>query len=450
MLKFLFTLAVFVTAFGPIDQEPQVHSQPLPFEQDTIVPEVIQLTNGPMQHWSGYYDKWQVDPSDRYVLASQVDVFFRSPTPSDTLSIGLIDLHNDNKWQQIGTSTAWGWQQGCMLQWIPGSDEEVIWNDHSEEGGFIAKIYNVRTGEHRILPRPIYTLSPDGEYALCVDFDRLQFFRPGYGYPVKGSQLTYEKAPKDQGIYKMDLSTGQAELIISYADIAKVERSQGDVSENFHWFNHLLINPSGTRFIFLNRSRPVASTTEMSEYLKQNPDYRRNNFSSSYVTRAMTADVNGKDIFSLNDSGQFSHFIWKGDDEICAWAVPDDRELPGFFDFQDKTKKYKAVGEGIMTVNGHNTYVPGTNYEWILNDTYPQGIGRLQELYLFHVPTERKITLGKFHEPIEFKGEWRCDLHPKTSQDGKFVLFDSTHKGDKRQIFMIEIADIIANWKVAK
>jgi len=95
-----------------------------------------------------------------------------------------------------------------------------------------------------------------------------------------------------------------------------------------------------------------------------------------------------------------------------------------------------------MPVNGHNTYVSNTNYEWILNDTYPIGPGRLQELYLYHVPTKRRISLGKFHEPERFKSEWRCDLHPRSDQQGKRVFFDSTHRG-KRQMYMIDIEKVI-------
>ncbi len=98
-----------------------------------------------------------------------------------------------------------------------------------------------------------------------------------------------------------------------------------------------------------------------------------------------------------------------------------------------------------MPLNGHNTYVPNTNYEWILNDTYPQGDDRLQELYLYHVPTDKKVVLGRFHEPEEFSGEWRCDLHPRCDQQGKNVFFDSTHNGGKRQIYKINIEEIVHN-----
>jgi hypothetical protein len=98
-----------------------------------------------------------------------------------------------------------------------------------------------------------------------------------------------------------------------------------------------------------------------------------------------------------------------------------------------------------MPNNGHNTYVPGTNYDWILNDTYPQGENQIQELYLYHQPSKKRVDLGNFHEPNSFKGEWRCDLHPRCTPDGKYVIFDSTHEGNLRQMYMVKIEDIISS-----
>ncbi len=405
--------------------------------------EVVQLTTGLKQHWMGYYDKWQVDTSGRWAVGNQVDLFFRSPTHRDRLAIGLVDLRNGNRWKEIGSSTSWGWQQGCMLQWIPGVSDEVIWNDHDESGNFVSRVYSVRSGKTRTLPKAVYTLSPDGAFALCVDMDRLQFYRPGYGYPTVGKRDFREMAPGDQGIYRMDLRTGATRLILSYAQIAALPGFPANVQEHYHWFNHLLVNPSGDRFIFLNRSRPRASYEEMAEFLNTHPEWRKPGFSSHYVTRAITANVDGSDVYALNDSGTFSHFIWKGNDVVTAWAATEDRGKAAFYEFSDKSKRYAMLDNESMPANGHNTYVPNTNYEWILNDTYPSRQDRKQTLYLYHTPTKKKVVLGRFHSPEKFTGEWRCDLHPRCDQQGKRVFFDSTHNGDRRQIYAINIEAIV-------
>lgn len=112
-------IAVLSLWTSTIESEGFVGSADISPQQSTVAQDsfpVIPLTSGNKQHWFGYYDKWQVDPSGRYVLVGQVDHFFRSPNPRDTLRIGLIDLAHNNAWQEIGISTAWGCQQSCMLQ----------------------------------------------------------------------------------------------------------------------------------------------------------------------------------------------------------------------------------------------------------------------------------------------------------------------------------------------
>ncbi len=139
----------------------------------------------PKFHWRGYYDKEFFDLSDRYVLANEVDFEGRTPEPEDQIQVGMVDLQDGDKWIELGTTKAWNWQQGCMLQWIPGAtqadQQEVLWNDRVD-GKYIAKILSLKTREVRILPMPIYCVSPDGTWGLSVDFRRLNDCRPGYGY----------------------------------------------------------------------------------------------------------------------------------------------------------------------------------------------------------------------------------------------------------------------------
>jgi hypothetical protein len=94
-----------------------------------------------------------------------------------------------------------------------------------------------------------------------------------------------------------------------------------------------------------------------------------------------------------------------------------------------------------MTVNGHNTYLPGN--KWILNDTYPDQ-DRLQHPYLYEVASGEKVALGNFLSPKEYDGEWRCDTHPRFSPDGKLVCIDSPHNGEGRQMHVIDVSRIVA------
>ena len=71
------------------------------------------ITRGPHHHWFGYYDKLEFDPSGRYVLSHEVDFEHRTPRPDDLIRIGMVDTHESDRWVPLGTTSAWGWQQGA-------------------------------------------------------------------------------------------------------------------------------------------------------------------------------------------------------------------------------------------------------------------------------------------------------------------------------------------------
>ena len=80
-------------------------------QSDIHVP-VYPLSRGPDHHWFAYYDKYQTDPSDQYVLSMEVDFEHRSPKPNDEIKIDMFDLQKGGQWIELGSSRAWNWQQG--------------------------------------------------------------------------------------------------------------------------------------------------------------------------------------------------------------------------------------------------------------------------------------------------------------------------------------------------
>lgn len=375
------------------------------------------ITQGPRYHWFGYYDKLQFDPTSRYVLGMAVDFAHRSPTAEDAIEIGMVDLHDNDRWIRLGQSSAWGWQQGCMLQWRPGSDREVIWNDRDGDR-YVCRIFDTQDSTVRTLPAPIYTLSPDGQWALGTDFRRINDMRPGYGYAGLPDPNANQLAPATSGIYHLDLATGSSEQILSIAQVAAIPYPHGDLSEAKHYFNHLLINPDGTRFIFLHRWR-----------FGDGP----------FQTRMFTAAVDGSELHVVDDYGQMSHFIWRDTEHILAWAWHPSHEA-AFYLYQDQTDTVEVVGKDVMTLNGHCTYLPGN--EWILNDNYAaQDPERKQRLYLYNVARNERKELGAFYSPPVESQEWRCDLHPRTNGDGNLVCIDSDHGTDGRQMVLVDLRE---------
>lgn len=390
------------------------------------LPPVRVVTKGPRHHWFGYYDKLQFDPTGRFLLGMAVDFEHRSPKPDDVIEIGMVDLQDNDRWIKLGTSQAWCWQQGCMLQWLPGSNSEVIWNDR-EGDRFVSRILDVNTKAKRTIPAPVYAVSPDAKWAVAPDFSRIQTYRPGYGYPGVPDAHADMTAPEKTGIWRTDLTTGETDLLFSYRQIAEMPYDD-QILEVFtppekaaHWFNHLLVSPDGSRFVFLHRWKGEGDR--------------------AHRTRMITCKPDGSDLFILNPTGMTSHFIWRDPQHILAYAFQESHDNR-FYLFKDKTRDVEVIGPDVMTRDGHCTYLPRHDDRWILNDSYPDR-DRLQNPYLFDVKTGVVHPLGGFPSPKEYTGEWRVDTHPRSSPDGRLVCIDSPHGSEGRQLHLIDVSEIV-------
>ncbi|MEX2306814.1 MAG: hypothetical protein WD738_04445 [Pirellulales bacterium] len=380
-------------------------------------PNVRPITRGPKHHWFGYYDKFEFDPSDRYVLGMEVDFEHRSPRANDEIRVGMVDIEDGDRWIELGSTTAWCWQQGCMLQWLPGSNSEVIWNDR-EADHYVSRILDVKIYEKRTVPHPIYTVSPNGKIALAPDFRRLNDVRPGYGYVGLPDPYANDLAPKETGLYRVDLETGDQEMLFSFADIAGFGKPKHSMTDAKHKFNHLLFNPDGTRFVFLHRWRY--------------PNGVR-------LSRMFTANPDGSDLRVLDDNGLTSHFIWRDNTHILAWSNQPSHG-PALYLFEDGSSNIDVVAKTAIKADGHVNYLPGG--EWIVDDTYPDA-DRNQEVFLYHPSTDRRVSLGKFYSPAPYTGEWRCDTHPRVSRNGQMLVIDSPDKDEGRQLHLIDLRGVL-------
>src|SRR5699024_1392506 len=159
----------------------------------------------------------------------------------------LIDTEKNNEVTTIASTSTWNVQQGAMLQWLgPDFNEKIIYNDF-RDGQYCSVILNIRTKKERIIEKPIYSLTEDGKYALTLDFSRLHRLREGYGYSNKEETTKNEKIPNAPAIWKVDIENNKSTPILSYSDFYNFETadSMHDAEQKV---NHIMINPSGTRF----------------------------------------------------------------------------------------------------------------------------------------------------------------------------------------------------------
>jgi len=373
------------------------------------------VTSGPWHHSFGYYDKTPWDATGRHVLAVELEFMDRPNTPDDVGVVGMVDLWKENRFLRLAETRAWNWQQGTMLQWLGTAADRLIIHNDREGDGYVSRVRDVHTGKTRTLPRPVYAVSRDGTQAVTLNFSRVHRTRPGYGYVGIPDEWADDAAPEGDGIYWMDLETGENRLIISLAQIASFQRDE-TMDEGHHWFNHLLFSPDGSRFIFLHRWQVGRG--------------RR--------TRMFTANPDGSDICCVADHEMVSHFDWRDPQHILAWARQHGRG-DYYYLFTDRSREMEIVGEVILDRDGHCSYSP--DGRWIMTDTYPDR-EHYRTLILYRPDDNRRIDIGRFYSDPKITGEYRCDLHPRWNRDGTQVCIDSIHEGT-RQLYVVDVSEIV-------
>ena len=376
------------------------------------------VTRPPRHHFFGYYDKFPWDATGRYLLSLQTQFIDRPPNGADRAVIGLIDLQDNNRWRALDETTAWCWQQGTMLQWLgTASDRLIIYNQRSGDR-FVSVIRDVKTGETRTLPLPVYAVTRDGKSAISVNFARLARVRPGYGYTGLPDPFEDDNEPEQDGLFSMDLTSGAHRLVVSTRQMARLNPVKSMTGAK-HRLKHVQYNPDGTRFVFLHR-------------------WKLESVQWPWYTRMYTANADGSDLCFLAGDECVSHFDWKNSRQILAWAKHDQAGTR-FYLFTDRTRELEVLGEGVLTEDGHCLFSP--DGRWLLSDTYPDK-QRMRTLILFRLSDGKRFDVGRFFAPAELDGEIRCDLHPRWSRDGKQVCFDSVHEGS-RQVYVLDVAVLV-------
>ena len=380
--------------------------------------ELRKMTMGPNHHSFGYYDKCPWDATGRYLLALAMEFMDRPPGPSDVVVVGMVDLNEGNRWVALDRTCAWNWQQGTMLQWLESAPDRLIVYNAREGDRFVSIVRDVHSGQVRALPRPVYAVSRDGRQAVSLNFSRVHRCRPGYGYAGIPDPWEDDAAPEDDGIYWLDLETGENRLVVSIARVAEF-RPQPSMEGAKHWFNHLQFNTDGSRFLFLHRWRT--------------PD-------GGWFTRLFTANPDGSGLYCVADHELVSHFDWKNERQILAWARQHG-EGDFFYLFTDRSDEKEIVGRGILTQDGHCSYSPDRT--WILSDTYPDERD-MRTLILYRPSDKLRVDVGSFYSSPHIRADFRCDLHPRWNRDGTQICFDSIHEGE-RQLYAVNVSEIAAD-----
>lgn len=311
---------------------------------------------------------------------------------------------------QIASTKAWNWQQGCMLQWLPNDDNYIIFNDYDAIADkYISKVIDIEGKVIKKYNLPIYSICKSGEYALSLNFERLAKLRPDYGYFNKKNNSIL--SDDHDGIWYLNLTNSKIKLIITIEQLKQLSSSI-TMEKAIHKVNHIDINPSGKRFIFLHR------------WL----------YGGTKYTRLISSNLDGSELFILNGDKMTSHCCWEDDAHILSYCYIENKGN-GYYRFKDLTNEVSLISKNLAKVDGHPSI--SKDKRWLLSDTYPDK-SKYSSAYLFNLKNEQLFNLGVFHQPLRYKGEKRIDLHPKWSHDNKRIFIESGHLNNRR-LFQINL-----------
>ena len=368
------------------------------------------ITPQDAHYFYGYFDKCPWNSRGEHPV-HKVPFAARQPYFGEKAELGFA---RDGKFEKFAETSAWCWQLGSMMQFL--DDETLIWND-VESDHLVSRLSN-----GKILPRPIYCLSPDHRYALSVNFSRLDTERPGYGYGGLPDPSADFAHPENDGIFRMDLESGESKLIVSLSQIVKEFPCRG-CFETMNWFNHLLFSPDGKKISFIHRFRTFE------------PGGSGRRF---YVTRMFTANADGSNLWALPMDYHASHYTWIDPEHLIVYSRVPYQGGNQFRIYTVGDYNTQIFAMNRLPNDGHCSFSP--DGKLLLTDSYPDG-ENMRTLVLYDPQKDCRYDLGRYYSPAILHAT-RCDLHPRWSQDGRRISFDSFHE-EYRGTYVIDIPEEI-------
>jgi hypothetical protein len=350
----------------------------------------------------GYYDITPFSGDNTRILAMVTSSSDHEASARRDIHLGYFLLHDAKRFFAVGQTPTWCWQMGCRLQWYPEDPDRLILYNTMKNGSYCSVVQDVSTKKiERQFGCPIYVIDQSGRSGLSLNFSRLHRLRPGYGYRNLPDDTKGRKAPEDDGIRRFDLTNGQSEVIVDLKRLATFEPLPS-MENAEHYVNHLAFNPSGARFMFI--------------HLWVVNGHRYN--------RLITSDWTGEDLYVLESEGTVSHYTWKNETELLATVHY--REMgTRYCLYSDKSPFKVVIASKLLIRDGHPSFSP--NGDRLLTDTYPD---KYREQNLLLLTSQNKLqNLASLYSPPRFRGETRCDLHPRWDREGKLICVDETTQG---------------------
>ncbi|MEX2512810.1 MAG: hypothetical protein WD398_07890 [Cyclobacteriaceae bacterium] len=389
---------------------------------------IEQLTFGTKHHFFGYIGQCQTIPwnaTGRYILGLEIETIDRMPKPEEAATIFVLDTHDDNRIIRLDKTKAWNPQQGTMFYWNPRAPEtQFFFNDKDDETGEVfTVIYDVekkkRVKEYRYADTPIGNggVAADGSAWLGLNYGRLARLRLVTGYPGALDWSKDEIAPKNDGIFIVDIKTGEKELLVSYRQLEeKLKEHLSDIQHHGLFINHTLWNRDANRVYFFVRSGWDGKGGERINIpFSIHVDGTRLTLHETHIGGHPEWDL-GNVLIGIRKNEEANK------DEQILYNV-DSKQIIG------------QLGNAAMFPKPEGDISLSPNGDWFVNGYSVSN----ENFYAVYRRSDGAFSRSKGINKGTFSGDIRIDPAPRWNRTNDAILVPGIDKNNTRQLFMIRL-----------
>lgn len=395
-------------------------SAPQPSQEQQLLTRE-QITTGPKNHLFGYIGHVGTIPwnaSGRYIVALRTEFVDRMPGPEDPAEIILLDTENDYAPRAVDTSRGWNVQQGTMLYWNPADPEnQFFFNDRDPGTGKVfCVLYDISEGrrvrEYRFEDTPVGNggVAFDGKHFAAINYARMARLRRVTGYPGAWDWTEGVSAPDDDGVFLVDVETGEKRLLVSFRTLAEaLRRERPEIDAMPLFINHTLWSRTGERLFFFARA----------------------NFGKpGRLNASFTIARDGSDL-----RRQQTHIGGHPEWDAGSRMIGSIAERQAVFDV-DSQELVELIGDRDLFPDPEGDIALSPDLEWLANGYKDDG----KVYYIVH----NRSTGTTFRSPGydlygRVSGDLRCDPAPRWNRTGDRLLIPSMMEDGTRQMFVMRM-----------
>jgi hypothetical protein len=355
----------------------------------------------------------------------EIERIDRMPKPEESATIFIIDTHDNNKIIPLDKTHAWNPQQGTMFYWNPlAAETQFFFNDRDiKTGEVFTVIYDIdkrkRIHEFRYNDTPIGNggVAADGSAWLGINYGRLARLRLVTGYPEALDWSKDEIAPKNDGIFIVDIKTGNKRLLVSYYQLdQKIREMKPDLEHSGLFINHTLWNRDADRVYFFARSG-----------WGDQPGDKNN------VPFTIKSDGSGLTIHELHIGG---HPEWaEGNLMIGVEKGKGNTKDKQIFYNIDTKKIVGEMGNPEMFPKPEGDISLSPNGNWFANGYGKDG----KNYYSIYRRSDGAFNRSEGIDKGAYSGDIRIDPAPRWNRTNNAILVPGIDKNGTRQMFVIKI-----------